>query len=64
MDVWEVPVSSCPGLDRGPLMDVGPEQLTQISLRPPVDGTNGTYFSVTPFAILRLISARGFVNQL
>jgi hypothetical protein len=24
MDVWEVPVSSCPGLDRGPLMDVGP----------------------------------------
>src|SRR5215471_9151580 len=24
MDVWEVPQSSCPGLDRGFLMDVGP----------------------------------------
>src|SRR4051794_5571545 len=24
MDVWEVPNSSCPGLDSGPLMDVGP----------------------------------------
>src|SRR5262245_9601099 len=27
------------GLDRGFLMDVGPEQLTQIGLRPPVDHT-------------------------
>ena len=26
MDVWEVPYSSCPGLDKGFLMDVGPEQ--------------------------------------
>ncbi len=25
--------------------------------------TNGTYFSVTPFAILRFISARGLVSQ-
>src|SRR5262249_47374114 len=25
MDVWEVPNSSCPGLDSGPLMDVGPK---------------------------------------
>jgi hypothetical protein len=24
MDVWEVPNSSCPGLDSGPLMEVGP----------------------------------------
>jgi len=30
MDVWEVPVSSCPGLDRGPLMDVGPEQVAHL----------------------------------
>jgi hypothetical protein len=28
-----------PGLDKGFLMDVGPEQLTQIGLRPPVDHT-------------------------
>src|SRR6516162_590651 len=26
MDVWEVPQSSCPGLDRGFLMDGGPKQ--------------------------------------
>src|SRR5262245_36809822 len=31
MDVWEVPVSSCPDLDRGPLMDVGPEQVAHLS---------------------------------
>ncbi len=32
MDVWEVPVSSCPGLDRGPLMDVGPEYTGEFGL--------------------------------
>src|SRR6516225_4550125 len=31
MDVWEVPVSSCPGLDRGPLMDGGPVQVAHLS---------------------------------
>ena len=39
MDVWEVPVSSCPGLDRGPLMDVGPQQIAQRVLRRSVDQT-------------------------
>src|SRR6516162_9492084 len=39
MDVWEVPVSSCPGLDRGPLMDVGPQQIPQIELRRSVEET-------------------------
>src|SRR5262249_12256004 len=31
--------SSCPGLDRGSLMDVGPEQVEQIALRPAGDHT-------------------------
>ena len=43
MDVWEVPVSSCPGLDRGPLRDVGPEQVAQIALRRSVEGTEAPY---------------------
>src|SRR5262245_3278238 len=29
MDVWEVPYSSCPGLDRGSLMDAGPTRATR-----------------------------------
>jgi hypothetical protein len=42
---------------------VGPEQVAQIDLRHSVDQTNVAYFSVKPFAILRLILARGSVSQ-
>src|SRR5215471_4850717 len=41
MDVWDVPVSSCPGLDRGPLMDVGLERAGDIRLRASVERTGG-----------------------
>src|SRR5262249_54091924 len=33
MDVWEVPYSSCPGLDKDLLMDVGPERAGDLLLR-------------------------------
>src|SRR5262249_22206088 len=34
MDVWEVPCSSCSGLDRGFLMDVGPKRLFRQGTKP------------------------------
>ncbi len=40
-----------------------PPQATQLGQSARVTPTNGTYFSVTPFAIWRFISARGFVSQ-
>jgi hypothetical protein len=40
MDVWEVPVSSCPGLDGGPLMDVGPQRAEDFGLRAHVKKTD------------------------
>src|SRR5262249_41846091 len=40
MDVWEVPCSSCPGLDKGPLMDVGPTRAEDYSLRAHVETTD------------------------
>jgi hypothetical protein len=40
-----------------------PPNLTQFGRTAPVTSTNGTYFSATPFAIWRFISARGFVSQ-
>jgi hypothetical protein len=42
---------------------VGPERAEYFGLRAQVEVTNGTYFSVTPFAILCFISARGLVSQ-
>src|SRR6516164_5898178 len=39
MEVWEVPVSSCPGLDRGPLMDVGLQRARDLGLRAEVEKT-------------------------
>ena len=39
MDVWEVPQSSCPGLDRGFLMDVGLERAGDLGLRAQVEVT-------------------------
>jgi hypothetical protein len=39
MDVWEVPVSSCPGLDRGPLMDVGPKRAGELGFGAEVERT-------------------------
>src|SRR6516162_5358541 len=39
MDVWVVPCSSCSGLDRGFLMDVGPERAGDLGLRAEVDWT-------------------------
>ena len=37
MDVWEVPVSSCPALDRVPLMDGRPTRASQSALRARAD---------------------------
>src|SRR5262245_36261874 len=37
MDVWEVPCSSCSGLDRGFLMDVGPPRGEHFRLRAHVE---------------------------
>jgi hypothetical protein len=39
MDVWEVPQSSCSGLDKGFLMDVRPQQVAQMELGRSVDVT-------------------------
>jgi hypothetical protein len=39
MDVWEVPVSSCSGLDKGFLMDVGPTRAGHFGLGAFVDPT-------------------------
>ena len=40
MDVWEVPQSSCSGLDKGFLMDVGPPRAEDFGLRAHVDPTD------------------------
>jgi hypothetical protein len=42
---------------------VRPERATDNGLPARVDETNGTYFSVPPFASRRFISARGRVSQ-
>src|SRR5262245_17838477 len=47
MDVWEVPNSSCPGLDSGPLMDVGPEQARDLRLRAEVKWTEAGTIKLT-----------------
>src|SRR5215475_7597627 len=39
MDVWEVPYSSCPGLDKGFLMDGGPERAGEFGVGAQVDQT-------------------------
>jgi hypothetical protein len=41
MDVWEIPLSSCSGLDRGFLMDVGPEHVAQITFAASVGWQSG-----------------------
>jgi len=40
MDVWEVPNSSCSGLDRSFLMDVGPQRAVDLGLRAHVEKTD------------------------
>jgi hypothetical protein len=53
-------------VDVGELAIDQAEQVRRTVLRSddaPVGHTNGTYFSVTPLAILRFISARGLVSQ-
>jgi hypothetical protein len=45
--VWAVPCSSCSGLDRGPLMDVGPQHARDLGLRAEVDCTEASK-SATP----------------
>src|SRR5262245_4196095 len=40
-----------------------PTRAAQLCQSPAVTSPNGTYFLLTPFAILRLISARGSVSQ-
>jgi hypothetical protein len=47
MDVWEVPYSSCPGLDRGFLMDVGPEMVRDLGLCAEVKGTEAGMLEFT-----------------
>ena len=39
MDVWEVPCSSCSGLDRSFLIDVGPPRAGHFGLRAHVEAT-------------------------
>ena len=42
MDVWEVPQSSCPGLDKGFLMEVRPQRTTSIVLSAVVNVTDAS----------------------
>jgi len=39
MDVWAVPYSSCPGLDKDVLMDVGPKRAGELSFGAEVEVT-------------------------
>jgi hypothetical protein len=61
MDVWEVQVASCPALDRGPILDVGPTQVEHLGVRAPVEQADETKIAFpAPVAAVR----RGFTLPL
>ena len=51
MDVWEVPQSSCSGLDRSFLMDVGPPRTEDFGLGAHVDQTDAPYMPTNDSAV-------------